>query len=116
MVLRKAGLVVLGACTLLSSGRGACASEYKDDVSREDYLHALEQIMPAARDAADAYAIAFQQNCGRPITTVELRKAVADGDGDPVLMAMVRAVHYKDDLAMKGLRGSVSCGVSQQRR
>ncbi len=64
-----------------------------DDVPLEDYLALLAQISPAARDGAQAYLQAFAQRCGRPLTALELRKAIAQGSGDPVLMAMVSASH-----------------------
>ena len=38
---------------------------------------------------------AFRKRCGRALQTVELRRAFAEGSGDPTLMAMVRATHQK---------------------
>lgn len=64
-----------------------------DDVPLEDYLALLAQISPAARDGAQAYLRAFAQRCGRPLTALALRKAIAQGSGDPVLMGMVSASH-----------------------
>ena len=64
-----------------------------DDVPLEDYLALLAQISPAARDGAQAYLCAFAQRCGRPLTALELRKAIAHGSGDPILMGMVSASH-----------------------
>ncbi len=64
-----------------------------DDVPLDDYLALLARISPAARDGAQAYLHAFAQRCGRPLTALELRKAIAQGSGDPVLMGMVSASH-----------------------
>ncbi|TDP79485.1 hypothetical protein EV672_11358 [Aquabacterium commune] len=69
------------------------AAATPDDVPLEDYLALLAQISPAARDGAQAYLRAFAQRCGRPLTALELRKAIAQGSGDPVLMGMVSASH-----------------------
>lgn len=102
-VLARAGML------LAVSSHVALAGAYQDDVPLSDYLRTLEQIMPAARDGAQAYMRAFQQNCGRPMRTVELRRAVADGPGDPILMAMIRAAHYKDEKALENLATAVSC-------
>lgn len=63
------------------------------DVPLDDYLALLARISPAARDGAQAYLRAFAQRCGRPLTALELRKAIAQGSGDPVLMGMVSASH-----------------------
>jgi hypothetical protein len=62
----------------------------------EDYLALLARIAPAAHDGARAYRQAWQQRCGRSLTTAELRVAMAVGDGNPVLMGMIRASHLRD--------------------
>jgi len=69
------------------------AASTPDDVPMADYLALLAQISPAARDGAQAYLRAFARRCGRPLTALELRKAIAQGSGDPVLMGMVSASH-----------------------
>jgi hypothetical protein len=69
------------------------AAATPDDVPLEDYLALLAQISPAARDGAQAYLRAFAQRCGRPLTALELRQAIAQGSGEPVLMGMVSASH-----------------------
>jgi hypothetical protein len=73
-----------------SPGPSASAS---DDIPMADYLGLLAQISPAAREGAQVYLQAFQQRCGRALTTMELRQAIAQAEGDPILMAMVRASH-----------------------
>jgi len=77
-----------------------------DDIPMTDYLGLLAQISPAAREGAQVYLQSFQQHCGRTLTALELRQAIAQGDGDPILMAMVRASHpsqqaQRDDTLMQ---------------
>lgn len=67
-----------------------------DEMPLEDYLGLLGRIAPAAEAGARAYLAAFRQRCGRPMGTGELRRAVARGDGDPVLMGLIRASHLQD--------------------
>lgn len=99
----------IGIALILFGMTTANAQEYRDDVSLEQYLYALGQIMPSAREGAEAYLRAFERHCARRLTTVELRKAIADGDGDPILMSMIRAKQIKDDQAVTTLAGQVSC-------
>jgi len=80
-----------------------------EDMPLGDYLGLLTQIAPAAHQGARAYLQAFQQRCGRPLMTTELRRAMADGDGDPVLMAMLRASHLRDTTALAQLGQRVVC-------
>ncbi|MBN8461927.1 MAG: hypothetical protein J0M00_03630 [Burkholderiales bacterium] len=80
-----------------------------DDVPMADYLGLLAQIAPAAEDGAKAYLLAFQRRCGRHMSTPDLRRAMSDGDGDPVLMAMIRASHLRDTGALAQLGSRVAC-------
>ena len=80
-----------------------------------DYLGLLAQISPAAHGGAQAYLQAFQQRCGRPVRTAELRRAMADGDGDPVLMGMIRASHLRDANALAQLGQRVACDRRSER-
>jgi len=80
-----------------------------DDVPLNVYLDALTQISPAARAGADAYRAAFERRCGRPLKSIELRRAIADGNGNPVLMAMMRAAFQRDTAALQRLTGTLSC-------
>jgi hypothetical protein len=75
----------------------------------EDYLALLARIAPAAHDGARAYRQAWQQRCGRSLTTEELRVAMAVGDGDPVLMGMIRASHLRDSASVAGLATRIDC-------
>ena len=80
-----------------------------DDMPMADYLGLLAQIAPAAEDGAKAYLLAFQRRCGRQMSTPDLRRAMSDGDGDPVLMAMIRASHLRDKGALAQLGSRVAC-------
>lgn len=83
--------------------------DFQDDVSIDTYLALLAQVAPPARDGAEAYMAAFRSRCGRPVRTVELRRALAQGHGDPVLIGMIRASHERDTAALQRLGGSISC-------
>jgi hypothetical protein len=65
------------------------------EAALNDYLLLLGQIAPAAQLGAQDYLQAYALRCGRRLDATELRKAMADGDGDPVLMAMIRARHLR---------------------
>lgn len=82
---------------------------FKDDVPMHAYLDALAQISPPARQAADHYAQAFRDRCGRAMTARELRRAFAEGTGEPVLMRMIRASSLNDRNALHALSASVPC-------
>jgi len=80
-----------------------------DDMPLDDYLALLAQISPAARDGAQSYLQAFQQRCGRSLTAAQLRQAVSEGDGDPVLMGMIRASQLQDGAAIHQLGQRIDC-------
>jgi hypothetical protein len=80
-----------------------------DDMPMADYLGLLARIAPAAEEGARSYLLAFQQRCGRHLATADLRRAMSDGDGDPVLMAMIRASHLRDAAALARLGPGVAC-------
>lgn len=96
--------VALAACAGLpvwgqtSPARGALPNSdaYADEMPLDDYLGLLQRIAPAAETGARAYLVAFQQRCGRPMRTSELRRALSQGDGDPVLLGLIRASHLRD--------------------
>jgi hypothetical protein len=105
-----------GAATAQTSPAfpGATADPVFDgDVAREDYLAALQQISPVAREAVEDYLAAYARRCGRAMTTAELRRRVAQGSGDPQLMAMIRATQLRDDTALQRLRSNVQCGSTR---
>lgn len=80
-----------------------------DDMPMADYMALLAQIAPAAEEGAKAYQQIFQQRCGRQLVTADLRRAMSDGDGDPVLMAMIRATHLRDTTVLTRLGQRISC-------
>lgn len=98
--------LVLPAATSLAQ---SAAPTLQDDVPIDTYLALLAQVAPPAREGAEAYLAAFRSRCGRSMRTVELRRAFADGSGDPTLMAMVRASHEKDGAALQRLGNNISC-------
>jgi hypothetical protein len=85
------------------------APTIEGDLPIESYLSLLSQVSPAAREGAEAYMAAFSKRCGRALQTVELRRAFAQGSGDPTLMAMVRAIHQKDTAAVQRLGATINC-------
>ena len=105
-------IVLFGLATgtvMAQAAAPSAAVPIADDMPLDDYLGLLTQIAPASHDGAQAYLRAFQQRCSRPLKTAELRRAMSDGDGDPVLMAMIRASHLREvnTLTQLGLR--VAC-------
>lgn len=80
-----------------------------DNVPLADYLALLRQIAPAAEAGARDYLAAFARRCGRALTPAELRRAIADGDGDPALMALIRANHLGDTAGREQLAGQIRC-------
>ena len=81
-----------------SPARGALSSSNADgeEMPLDDYLGLLQRIAPAAEAGARAYLAAFQQRCGHSMRTSELRRAFSQGDGDPVLLGLIRASHLRD--------------------
>ena len=79
------------------------------DVPMDDYLALLQQISPAAHQGAQAYLQAHERRCRRSLSSRELRQAMAEGDGDPLLMAMIRASHLQDGSGLTRLGEQVSC-------
>ena len=79
------------------------------DVPMADYLALLQQISPAAHQGAQAYLQAHERRCRRSLSSRELRQAMAEGDGDPLLMAMIRASHLQDGQGLTRLGEQVSC-------
>ncbi len=105
MALSRAILCAFSVACLCSGASAAMP----DDVPLDEYLRALERIIPSARDGAEAYMRAFEKKCRRPMRTVELRTAVSEGNGDPILMGMIRASHYKDLDVLESLATAVTC-------
>ena len=104
------GLAANGSSAQSASGVTPTAAQ---DVPMDDYLGLLAQISPAAREGAQGYLQAFQRRCGRSLTMQELRRAVSDGDGDPVLMGMIRANYPSQqaqrDVTLQQLAQRIRC-------
>jgi hypothetical protein len=107
--MRHIAIAALSFLVIVSPRVTASTDAYRDDVSLDTYLDMLSRIAPAAREGAEAYLHAFKARCGRDMTTVELRWAVADGEGDPVLLGMMRAVARGDEVMLRALAGRVNC-------
>ena len=103
--------MTLGASIVASAQAQGTPAPAAADTSMADYLGLLEQIAPAAREGAEAYLRAHRVSCSRALTTAELRRAFSHGDGDPVLMAMIRASRLRDAKATAGLARILSCGA-----
>ena len=103
------------AQTSPARGPVAAPTPTADDIPLTDYLGLLEQIAPAAREGAQAYLQAFRKRCGRAMSAAELRRAIAEQDGDPVLMQMIRASYLNDVVELTRLAAQVPCprGASQ---
>jgi hypothetical protein len=108
---RLAGAVVVLVLTAATPGLAQTAPEptVTGDVPMADYLALLHQISPAAHQGAQAYLQAYERRCGRSLASRELRQAVAEGDGDPVLMGMIRAGQLRDGPGLSRLSEQVQC-------
>ena len=102
-------LTLANATTVAQPAPPSAAAPIADDMPLADYLGLLAQISPAAHEGALAYLRAFQQRCGRAMQTAELRRAMADGEGDPALMGMIRASHLKDTSALAQFGQRIAC-------
>lgn len=80
-----------------------------DDIPLADYLALLGKIAPSAETGARSYMDAFQFRCGRPLSTGELRRAVSQDNGDPVLMGFIRAAQVRDITARQRLAERITC-------
>ncbi|NMG63783.1 hypothetical protein GPA19_02295 [Azoarcus indigens] len=97
-VVLAAASAALPAWGQTSPARGPLpkSDAHADEMPLDDYLGLLQQIAPAAEAGARAYLAAFQRRCGHPMRTSELRRALSQGDGDPVLLGLIRASHLRD--------------------
>jgi gamma-glutamyl:cysteine ligase YbdK (ATP-grasp superfamily) len=111
------GLIGSSVHAQTSPARGSAATLdlSGEDIPLGDYLGLLEQIAPAARQGAQAYLDAVQRRCGRTLTAAELRRAIAEQDGDPLLMQMIRASYLQDTAALSRLSGQVPCRQAARR-
>jgi len=101
--------LVTCASSFVMEARAAPAVDNEGVLSMDDYLLALERIAPAARAGAEAYRDAYRRQCRHTLAVRELRRLVADGSGDPVLMAMMSAAHRRDQSELMRLSASIPC-------
>ena len=106
---QAAAFIAALACGAAGAAPAAAPSSVADDMPMADYLGLLAQIAPAAEEGARAYLQAYQQRCGRQLATADLRRAMSDGDGDPMLMAMIRASHLRDSATLAQLGQRIAC-------
>lgn len=85
------------------------ASSPSSEIPMADYLALLAQIAPAAREGAEAYLQAFEQRCSRSLSSAQLRRAMSEGSGDPLLMGMIRARQLRDANAVADLARRIEC-------
>lgn len=90
-----------------SPARGAITAE--GDMPMADFLVLLQQIAPAAAEGAKVYLGAYRLQCGRTLSTAELRHALAREGGDPVLMGLIRATQQQDLAARTQLVRQIRC-------
>jgi hypothetical protein len=115
--------MVFGFCFLAFSGGTALAQSSpatgplsakappNDKIALADTLAFLKQIAPAAGEGARDWLAAVRLRCARDVTPDELRRAISQGDGDPVLMAFIRAAARQDTAARHALVARIECGA-----
>jgi hypothetical protein len=93
-----AALIALGtvatAHAQTSPARGPVSTA--DDMPLADYLGLLQQLAPAAAEGAKVYLAAYRLQCGRTLSTGELRQVISKEGGDPVLMGLIRATQEQN--------------------
>ena len=109
MVRVRASILILFAV----GAQAQPASSPTSEIPMADYLALLAQIAPAAREGAEAYLQAFEQRCRRALTAAQLRQAMSEGSGDPVLMGMIRASQLRDAKTVADLARRIDCGRPQ---
>lgn len=85
------------------------ASSPSAEIPMADYLALIERIAPAARRGAEAYLQAVQRHCRRTLSSTQLRRAMSEGNGDPVLMGMIRASQLQDAKTVAELSRRIDC-------
>ena len=109
VIVRSAAEAAALSVALACGAAGAAPPSVAGDIPMADYLGLLTRIAPAAEEGARAYLQAYQQRCGRKLATADLRRAMSDGDGDPMLMAMIRASHLRDSATLAQLGQRIAC-------
>ncbi len=109
VIVRSAAQAAALSVALACGAAGAAPPSVADDIPMADYLGLLAQIAPAAEEGARAYMQAYLRRCGRQLATADLRRAMSDGDGDPMLLAMIRASHLRDSATLAQLGQRIAC-------
>lgn len=111
LVLLVAVSAATSALPQTSPARGPIAptAPVPDDQPMADYLGLLQQIAPAAADAARTYVAAVRLRCGQALDSTALRQAMARDGGDPVLMGLIRAAAAQDTGARHRLVDQMRC-------
>lgn len=98
-----------GPLPLPAAPAASAPSAATEDMLVADYLGLLRQIAPYAEEGARTYLAIMRLRCGRTLTSAELRRAFAEGDGNPTLMGLIRAAYLKDIAARDQLLAQFSC-------
>jgi hypothetical protein len=105
----RAFVVALFAAQMAAAAQGQTSTPAAADVPMADYLGLLAQIAPAAREGAEAYLQAVQHQCRLNLSSTQLRRAMSEGEGDPVLMGMIRASQLRDAKAIAEWAQRLDC-------
>jgi hypothetical protein len=103
--------ILLAAALASLLGTAVGVTPVEAEMPMAEYLALLGQIAPVAQDGAIAYTRAFEARCGRPMTSTQLRRTIAEGSGDPLLWHMMRAARARDSVTLARLGQQISCGV-----
>ena len=103
--------LAVAACAISSvvTAQAAPAADGDGVLTMDEYLLALERIAPAARTGAEAYRDAYRRQCRLALEVSQLRRLVAEGSGDPLLMAMISAAQRRDQGELARLGNSIAC-------
>ena len=105
----RTSVVAVLAAQQFAVAQGQPAPSPDSSVPMNDYLGLLAQIAPAAREGAEAYLLAARRKCRVNLTSAQLRRAMSQGAGDPILMGMIRASQLRDAKAIVELEARMDC-------
>ena len=105
----RTSVVAVLSVPLVAVAQGLPVLPASADMSMDDYLALLAQIAPAARDGAEAYLQAARRRCRANLTSAQLRRAMSEGAGDPILMGMIRASQLRDAKDIVELEARMDC-------
>lgn len=105
----RTSVVAVLSVPLVAVAQGLPVLPASADMPMDDYLALLAQIAPAARDGAETYLLAARRRCRTSLTSAQLRRAMSEGAGDPILMGMIRASQLRDAKAIVELEARMDC-------